>query len=407
MTTLITDTVVPTWIAVALGATMLLGVALLALRAKKAHATTDPSVKQQKALRRLFLAAIFPTLTVIAAVMGISFIGLSSFARHDMGWDSAISLIVPLSLDGISITFGFWAFVAVKRGRHPGRSEKIVYVGALISAWINYNHGRQEWTGAAGIYLGFLSIAAAWMFHELLSQFMDAHEHLPKARRNGTPIFGERWIWAPWSTLMARRAWVVYPPTPDVEPTSANALAHLEQTRRPKQRRTSTTSTRKPSTPRTATTKAAATKPPAKATRSRKTAATTAAPTVEPIAITPDPTPAVSVPAVPAITRPAPVTVSPTPAPTAAASATDTLVATADAARLQAPVPASLLTRARYLADAHQEAEGTPITAGELAARMRVNSDVARQLLAVLYLDQSRLAEPVAPVNGNPAGVLR
>jgi len=418
MTTL-TQTVVPTWIAVALGVAtigMLAGVVLLRLRSKKAEAAQhNPSIKHQKALRRLFLAALIPTLAVIAAVMGISFIGLSAFARHDMGWHSWISLIVPLSLDGISITFGFWAFVAVKRGRHPGRSEKIVYVGALISAWINYNHGRQEWTGAAGIYLGFLSIAAAWMFHELLSQFMDAQEALPKARRNGIPMFGERWMWAPWSTLKARRAWVVYPPSPDIEPTAANALAHFEQTRvqrgTKKRRQAAATSTRKPSTPRTATTakattKAAAAKSPATTTRPRK-ATTTAAAAPEPMPILPDPTPAVSVPAVPAITGPAPVTVPPSPAPLAAASATDSSVATADAARLKAPIPASLLTRARYLADAHQETEGTPITAGELAARMRVNSDVARQILAVLNLDQSRVTEPTAPVNGNPVGALR
>lgn len=428
MTTL-TETVVPTWIAVALGVAtlaMLLGIVLLTLRSKKATAAQqDPSVKNQKALRRLFIAALIPTLTVIAAVMGISFIGLSSFARHDMGWHSWVSLIVPISLDGISITFGFWAFVAVKRGRHPGRSEKIVYVGALISAWINYNHGRQEWTGAAGIYLGFLSLAAAWMFHELLSQFMDAQHTLPKARRNGTPMFGERWMWAPWSTLMARRAWVVYPPTPDTEPTAANALAHLEQTRvhRTKKRQRQTAATKpaatkpattkpvdtptpKPSTPRKATTKATTGKPPATTTRPRKPTTTTA-PATGATPTLPDPTRAVSVPEVPAITSPAPVSVPPSPAPTAAASATDTTVATADAARLKAPVPASLLTRARYLADAHQETEGTPIPAGKLAAQMRVNSDVARQLLAVLDLDTSRVTDPATPVNGNPVSVSR
>jgi len=417
MTTL-TETVVPTWIAAALGVAtlaMLLGIVLFMLRSKKATAAQhNPDAKHQKALRRLFLAAIIPTLAVIAAVMGISFKGLSSFARHDMGWDSWISLIVPISLDGISITFGFWAFVAVKRGRHPGRSEKIVYVGALISAWINYNHGRQEWTGAAGIYLGFLSIAAAWMFHELLTQFMDAHEHLPKARRNGTPMFGERWLWAPWSTLMARRAWVVYPPSPDVKPTAANALAHLEQTRvqRTKKRRTAaTTTTRKPSMPKAttakATTKAAVAKPPAKTTRPRKANTTAAAALVEPTPPLSDQTSAVSVPAVPAIPSPAPVTVLPVSAPMAAASATDSQVATADAARLKAPIPTSLLTRARYLADAHSETEGTPITAGKLAAQMRVNSDVARQILAVLNLDPARVAKPVTPVNGNPVGALR
>ncbi|HZM81236.1 MAG TPA: DUF2637 domain-containing protein [Candidatus Limnocylindrales bacterium] len=229
MNTILSETVVPAWIAAALGVAtvaMFCGVLLLLARSKRANAQHDRTARDEKILRRLFVAALIPTLVVIGAVMGISFVGLSSFARHDMGWHSWISLIVPLSLDGISITFGFWAFVAVKRGRHPGRSERIVYVGALISAWINFNHGRAEWTGAAGIYLGFLSLASAWMFHELLTQFMDAQHTVPRARRNGIPMFGERWLWAPWSTLMARRAWAVHPPAPEVKPTAANALAH-------------------------------------------------------------------------------------------------------------------------------------------------------------------------------------
>lgn len=232
----LTDTLVPSWVAVALGVATVAAFAgmllLLLLRSKRAaKAGENPASNDAKALRRLFIAALIPTLGVIAAVMAISFVGLASFARDDMGWHSWIRFIVPISLDGISITFGFWAFVAVKRGRHPGRSEKIVYIGALISAWINFNHGRQEWTGAAGIYLGFLSLASAWMFHELLTQFMDAHEELPKARRHGAPAFGERWAWAPWSTLLARRAWVVYPPADGIASTPANALAHLEAVR--------------------------------------------------------------------------------------------------------------------------------------------------------------------------------
>ena len=235
MNTILTQTVVPSWIAAALGVAtmaMFLAVLLLMARSKRANAAQhNQTTRDEKVLRRLFIAALIPTLVVIASVMGISFIGLSSFARDDMGWHSAVSLIVPLSLDGISVTFGFWAFVAVKRGRHPGRSEKIVYVGALISAWINFNHGRQEWTGAAGIYLGFLSLASAWMFHELLNQFMDAQSELPTAHRNGMPMFGERWLWAFWSTLMARRAWVVHPPAAELKPTAANALAHLAKVR--------------------------------------------------------------------------------------------------------------------------------------------------------------------------------
>lgn len=227
----LTETVVPTWIAAILGAAtlcLILAVVLVGLRAKKGAKAVDRDAKDIKALRRLFIAAVVPSLGVIGAVMAISFVGLAGFAHDDMGWTSWIAFIVPLSLDGISITFGFWAFVAVKRGRDPRRSKRIVYAGAIVSAWINFNHGRQEWTGAAGIYLGFLSLASAWLFHELLEQFGDGQDYKPKAQRNGVPVFGERWLWAPLSTFGARRAWIIFPPAPEVIATAANALAHHE-----------------------------------------------------------------------------------------------------------------------------------------------------------------------------------
>jgi len=88
MNTVFTEAVVPAWIAIALGAAtvaMFVGVILLMLRSKRASATQNLAAKDQKVLRRLFIAALLPTLVVIASVMGISFVGLSSFARHDMG----------------------------------------------------------------------------------------------------------------------------------------------------------------------------------------------------------------------------------------------------------------------------------------------------------------------------------
>jgi len=250
---------------------------------------------------------------------------------------------VPLSLDGISITFGFWAFVAVKRGRHPGRSERIVYVGALISAWINYNHGRQEWTGAAGVYLGFLSLASAWMFHELLSQFMDAQEARPRARRTGTPMFGERWLWAPWSTLMARRIWVVYPPTPDVEPTAANAIAHREQIREFRD---------------------------TKRLRRRATATRFAQPASASIVRHSEHSPA-----------------------------------TTHRHHDAAPVPAHLIAPGRFAAINHQQIHGRPISADELSAAINITPDVARHLLATLAETAPTTVAPV--LNGTPIGGVR
>jgi len=449
MNTLLTESVVPAWIAAALGVAtvaLLLGVLLLMARSRRAATQHNPTARDQKVLRRLFIAALIPTLVVIGAVMGISFVGLSSFARHDMGWHSWISLIVPLSLDGISITFGFWAFVAVKRGRHPGRSEKIVYVGALISAWINFNHGRAEWTGAAGVYLGFLSLASAWMFHELLSQFMDAQAALPQAHRNGVPMFGERWLWAPWSTLMARRAWVVYPPTPDVEPTAANALIHLDTvranraTRRLRHKATVDAIARNLAHPNTNTntntnritmaapviTPAAAPTPTvvrpsttdtdpavASATRPVPGMAPVGSPIPTPAVVAeritprpqsrPRPTPAPVSGAAPRTTR-TPTRTPTTPATRLPASSTDSPVTATEPVQPPLPmVPPQLLQRATEMARAYRAEHGTRISPGQLAVRLRVTTEQAAHLLAAIddtpTIDRS--------VNGAPVRGLR
>jgi hypothetical protein len=175
----------------------------------------------------LFLAAMIPSILVWLAVMSVSFIGLTGFARDVMSWDHWTNMLVPLSLDGISVSFGAWAFVAVKRGRHPGRAYKIVMAAAAMSAVLNFVHGQSQYSIWAGLYLGFLSFAGMAMFHELLDQFMAQLDEEELIRRGSKPRFGERWLWAPVSTLSARRAWIVHPVPVAVRPTIANALHHL------------------------------------------------------------------------------------------------------------------------------------------------------------------------------------
>ena len=143
---------------------------------------------------------------------------------------------------------------------------------------------------------------------------------------------------------------------------------------------------------------------PAKSARPRK-ATTTKAPATKRTSPRKTTTPPVSAPqpigesaASPA--SPAPV-VPAAPAPAPAPSTTDTHVAPVQAATLpKPPVPAAMLTRATHVAQAHQSANGSPITPGELAVRMRVNSDTAEQLLAVLALDPDTPLHPVTTVNG-------
>jgi hypothetical protein len=176
-------------------------------------------------MRLALFAALAPTVVVWLAVVGMSFIGLTGFANDTMRWHHWTNLLVPLSLDGISISFGGWAFVAVKRGRNPGRAYRIVLGAATVSATLNFVHGKDQWSLWAGGYLAFLSVAGMAMFHEMLDQFM-ADIDGDIALKVRYPRFGQRWIYAPFTTFAARRVWIVYPPTEGTRPTVQNALEH-------------------------------------------------------------------------------------------------------------------------------------------------------------------------------------
>jgi hypothetical protein len=91
-----------------------------------------------------------------------------------------------------------------------------------------------------------------------------------------------------------------------------------------------------------------------------------------------------------------------TTAPTLAPSTTDTPVTASDRAQLTPPtVPPSLLAKARQVAAQYRTEHGTPITAGQLALRLKVGSELASQALAVLDLAPNSPTEPLPAVNGN------
>lgn len=204
---------------------VLIGIPLARMTRRRHRRVQVPIASQGLGERVMMAAALIPTVLVWLAVLGVSFIGLTGFARDTMGWDHWTNMLVPISLDGISVSFGGWAFVAVKRRRHPGRAYKIVLAAAALSATLNFVHGRDKWSIWAGMYLAFLSIAAMVMFHEMLDQFTaDVDQETPL--RSRYPRFGQRWLYAPISTLQARWAWIVYPPDNTLIPTVRNALAH-------------------------------------------------------------------------------------------------------------------------------------------------------------------------------------
>ena len=106
--------------------------------------------------------------------------------------------------------------------------------------------------------------------------------------------------------------------------------------------------------------------------------------------------------AVPAGTRPArtrpniPTSAAGRPAP----STTDRHVTASDAAQLTLPVvPPELLARAAQVATEYRAQHGTPITAGQLAVRLKVTSEVAAQTLANLNNNPD---QTTPTVNGQP-----
>jgi hypothetical protein len=241
----LTQTVVPTWVMVlvvsVLSVSLVIGVPLARMAGNRrgrrlAHPEAYTTRKERAKDTALFLAALMPSVLVWLAVMSVSFIGLTGFARDVMSWDHWTNIMVPLSLDGISISFGAWAFVAVKRGRHPGRAYKIVLAAATMSAVLNFVHGRDQWSLWAGLYMAFLSMVGMAMFHELLDQFMAAYDD-ETALKTRYPRFGQRWFYAPMSTFAARRAWIVHPPAEGYRPSVRNALDHLQAVRDAKRQR--------------------------------------------------------------------------------------------------------------------------------------------------------------------------
>jgi hypothetical protein len=124
-----------------------------------------------------------------------------------------------------------------------------------------------------------------------------------------------------------------------------------------------------------------------------------------------------SIPLRPTATRPAARAPKPRPrktAPTApatplAASAADIPVTGPKPAQLALPLPVdpALLAKAREIAEQYRTETGTPIKAGQLAARLRVNSEQAAQALAVLDLGPNSPTTPIPTVNGTPVKAAR
>jgi hypothetical protein len=91
-----------------------------------------------------------------------------------------------------------------------------------------------------------------------------------------------------------------------------------------------------------------------------------------------------------------------------AAPAADISVIEPEPAQLALPMVApDLLGRADTVARQYRTEHGTPITAGQLANRLRVNSEQATQALALLDLGPDSPTTPIPSVNGKPVKATR
>jgi len=71
-------------------------------------------------------AAMIPA--VLFWPMGVagSFHGLVAFGREELNWRDGWEYLVPGTLDGVSVTFAFLAFRAVRLQKTPVRCQRVV-----------------------------------------------------------------------------------------------------------------------------------------------------------------------------------------------------------------------------------------------------------------------------------------
>jgi hypothetical protein len=176
----------------------------------------------------LTVATLLPALFFFVMVLAGSFHGLVAFGYHTLGWRGGWELLVPATLDGVSLAFAMLAFRAVRRGRPPDRCYRVVWAAAVASATINfgYEYG-QSGNMLAGGYVGLLSLFAMVMFDELLSQF----EQGARTLRRENPKFGWRWVTWPTNTFLAAVAWRNHPPAEGTPGTVLNAVENLQRVR--------------------------------------------------------------------------------------------------------------------------------------------------------------------------------
>jgi hypothetical protein len=181
----------------------------------------------------LTVAAMIPAALFWAMVLAGSLHGLVAFGRNVLGWRDGWEYLVPGTLDGVSVTFAFLAFRAVRMKKAPDRCYRVVWGAAIASATVNfaYEYTHSGHNIVAGGYLALLSLFGMVMLHEFLDQFEEGAAYVKRSN----PKFGLRWITWPTNTFCAAVAWRNYPPVEGTSATILNAVANLDRVRKLKQ----------------------------------------------------------------------------------------------------------------------------------------------------------------------------
>ncbi len=177
----------------------------------------------------LTVAAMIPAALFWAMVLAGSLHGLVAFGSTVLGWHGGWEYLVPGALDGVSVTFAFLAFRAVRKQKSPDRCQRVVWGAALASATVNfaYEYDQSGHNAVAGGYVALLSLFGMAMFHEFLDQFEDGTGYVKREN----PKFGLRWLTWPTNTFCAAVAWRNHPPAEGTPATVRNAVANLDRIR--------------------------------------------------------------------------------------------------------------------------------------------------------------------------------
>jgi hypothetical protein len=127
----------------------------------------DPGVVSGRARTKdtaLTVAALVPAGLFWAMVLAGSLHGLVAFGRDVLGWRDGWEYLVPGTLDGVSVTFAFLAFRAVRKQKAPDRCYRVVWGAAVASATVNfaYEYADSGHNVVAGGYVALLSLCSGW-----------------------------------------------------------------------------------------------------------------------------------------------------------------------------------------------------------------------------------------------------